>query len=118
MKLEDQVCSLELAKRLKELGVKQESYAYWEQNSIGNYTLFADDEIHMQDWCSAFTVAELGELLPNFVGASQLECIKQNNNIWTCLYFERKGYVWSNEKEVDARARMLIHLLENKILEL
>ena len=29
MKLEDQVCSLELAKRLKELGVTQETLCYW-----------------------------------------------------------------------------------------
>ena len=29
MKLEDQVCSLELAKKLKELGVKQDSLFYW-----------------------------------------------------------------------------------------
>jgi hypothetical protein len=31
MKLENQVCSLDLAKRLKELGVKQDSYFKWEQ---------------------------------------------------------------------------------------
>lgn len=31
MKLEDQVCSLELAKRLKELGVQQNNVFYWVQ---------------------------------------------------------------------------------------
>ena len=29
MKLQNQVCSLELSKKLKELGVKQESLWYW-----------------------------------------------------------------------------------------
>jgi len=36
MKLEDQVCSLELAKRLKELGVEQESLFYWGLFGGGN----------------------------------------------------------------------------------
>jgi len=35
MKLEDQVCSLELAKRLKDLGMKQESLWYWIPNWNG-----------------------------------------------------------------------------------
>jgi hypothetical protein len=29
MKIEDQVTSLELSKKLKKLGVRQESYFYW-----------------------------------------------------------------------------------------
>jgi len=29
MNLDQQVCSLEIAKRLKELGLKQDSYFYW-----------------------------------------------------------------------------------------
>ena len=29
MKLEDQICSLDLAKRLKELGARQESLFWW-----------------------------------------------------------------------------------------
>ena len=40
MKLEDQVVSLELAKKLKELGVKQESLFYW-----GYYQVSANEEI-------------------------------------------------------------------------
>ena len=67
MKLEKQVCSLELAKKLKELGVKQESLWYW------NQTFEAKRKPHpylfeVQGWdkthhkYSAFTVAELGEM--------------------------------------------------------
>jgi hypothetical protein len=32
MELEKQVVSLELAKKLKQLGVRQESFWYWEEN--------------------------------------------------------------------------------------
>lgn len=54
MKLEDQVCSLELAKRLKELGVKQNSALVW----------YKDNEIRRRGemlgtYLAAFTVAEL-----------------------------------------------------------
>jgi hypothetical protein len=35
MELEKQVCNLELAQKLKKLGVKQESLFYWRSNAIG-----------------------------------------------------------------------------------
>lgn len=83
MKLEDQVCSLELAKRLKELGVKQESYFFW------HYSVYTEDDFkwklmhhhHLDikskngdsDIISAYTVAELGEILPNCIIVPDME---------------------------------------------
>ena len=106
MKLENQVVSLELAKQLKELGVKQESLFYWTEFFGGTF------EIKHQSFasggqtgnCAAFTVAELGEMLS-----------------WQKLYIfnlpdELKDLVRHGETEADARAKMLVYLLENKFL--
>ena len=81
MKLEDQVCSLELAKKLKELGGVQDSLSYWEEYRDNWMDLRAtpklvqgyhtDKErgegnaVESSTYYSAFTVAELGEMLPN-----------------------------------------------------
>src|SRR5438093_6486732 len=73
MELSKQGCSLQLARRLKELGVEQQSLFYWvkEVTTQGDNYLIAylygvnDTKrrfINIQ--CSAFTVAELGEMLP------------------------------------------------------
>jgi hypothetical protein len=73
MDLQKQVCSLELAKRLKELGVQQESVFAWLVESDGSGTLTTKDDrpqrsfYRADEWCSAFTVAELGELLPESI---------------------------------------------------
>ncbi len=65
MNLESQVCSLELAKRLKELGVKQESYFKWETNNSGHTELFHSKATSCcHDYYSAFTFAELIAILP------------------------------------------------------
>jgi hypothetical protein len=67
MKLEQQVVSLELAKKLKELGVKQESLFYWNRHkSEISWGLSQTNCSKISHWetISAFTVAELGELLP------------------------------------------------------
>jgi hypothetical protein len=71
MKLKDQVCSLEPAKKLKELGVKQDSLFWWTTDNLN----FVDDkctwwiEPTVESYTrriSAFTVAELGEYLREF----------------------------------------------------
>jgi hypothetical protein len=74
MKLEQQVPSLELSKQLKELGVKQDGYFAW-QNIVGDEKggleqvsyFVADRPVYnakrMEEIYSAFTVAELGNLL-------------------------------------------------------
>ena len=115
MKLKQQVCSLELAKQLKELGVKQESLFYWQEiNSkkpklVQNRNTGNENSNDEAKWYSAFTVAELGEMLP--VGA------------WVIVKTDGAGFRFTippnfidEETEADARAKMLIYLLENKFI--
>ena len=71
MPLENQVCSLELAKRLKELVVKQDSYFWWvnpemTENNVTQLLGYDERFInhHPDLYLSAFSVAELGLLLP------------------------------------------------------
>lgn len=59
MTLEQQVASLELCKRLKTLGVRQESVFYWCEDGCGPHFGMGRIEVAL----SAFTVAELGILL-------------------------------------------------------
>jgi len=76
--LEDQVCSLPLAKKLKDLVVKQESFAYWSKRQmyiVDNYHLryCNDEDCHSRlfsssDNISAFTVAELISMLIEIFG--------------------------------------------------
>ena len=60
---EHQVCSRELAKRLEELGVRQESVFWWVDRTL-TYTAVP---LHapLQGGVAAFTVAELGAMLPD-----------------------------------------------------
>ena len=136
MKLEQQVCSLDLAKRLKEFGVKQESYFYWWTKDWNDREVkpaihtssrvqSGNSTIPVPDCYSAFTVAELGEMLPDIVGDAWLMCsfcknagkydveyVQWVNSSLHHIYSER------GENEADARAKMLIYLLENKLITL
>lgn len=121
MKLENQVCSLDLAKRLRELGVKQESYFYWMEYGNPHLLPGKDSSIfYEKTWrkrVSAFTVAELGEMLPiEYISQRRPHgSIDSGEYAWGC---GRYGTDFAEvvETEVDARAKMLIYLIENKVI--
>ena len=175
MKLESQVVSLELSKKLKELGVKQESLFYWIFNNekwgltqlkigeggseyewlksrgssltpkqedkvgigVGIYWALKKETFKrlkitkeeydnlMTSSYSAFTVAELGNILPDKVfpenqfDAYFLKDMKNTSDGEWIVSYESAGIRWSavvGDTEADARAKMLIYLIEKKLL--
>lgn len=126
MKLENQVTSLELSRILKKLGVKQESLFYYQISDttpeLRHGKTTTNYGVPVQEWYSAYTVAELGELLP-----FQVSTIKTKTR-WLCRmifdnnpFRKEKGATYVEEEadtEADARAKMLIYLLENKLITL
>lgn len=130
MKLEQQVTSLEISKRLKELGVKQESLFWWGSAIPGAGILKRDSDFSLSsmpvklngNWkgfYSAFTVAELGEMLPEgyatYVAPHQKKIPPAK---WKCIFpmphnLEKDVFA---DTEADARGKMLVYLLENNLL--
>lgn len=133
MTLEQHVISLELAKKLKELGVKQESvFAWFRNDGMSEWELDRyQDDWPKDEWpandirqYSVFTVTELGEILsPHF---SSHKCIGQPQQ-WECCndklewHCDPKKGIYREamhaESEADARAKMLIYLLENNLYD-
>lgn len=132
MDLSEQVVSLDLAKRLKELGAKQKSLFVWYTNADNGHLLYlGEDNMRPMEakTYSAFTVAELGEMLPNdfypytsFDGETTEHDVEGSfyktfkvNKTWICEDCFEEYKVTANA-EADARAKMLIYLLENKLV--
>lgn len=125
MKLINQVCTLEQAKRLKELGVVQVSQYIWREGQlehIDSVNSWADQETvkgmlshydsiwersWRDDWqiYSAFTVAELGAVLPGFAHIP----LKSDMNDYWYLFLDKYEQF---KTEAEARAALLIYRLE------
>ncbi len=130
MKLTDQVCNLDLARTLEKLGVRQESYWLWWEDE-GEWKLsshlhdFLDDPRYT-NIIRAFTVAELGEMLPPEINwgqgfkSLQILLLSDQPRKWDVRYYLGGSGIaprgQSAETEADARAKMLIYLLENKLI--
>ena len=125
MNIESQVCNLELSKRLKKLGVTQESYFTWHKieniknfiNEVAKYQWIIsrpDFEFDKEKLCAAYNVAELGEMLPDFIWSKKLpsgkfesvpEVVNDGLNITL------------SETEADCRAKALIWCIENGVVK-
>lgn len=123
MIIEDQLCTLEQAKKLKELGVKQDSYFYWfeyaDNNRLG---AIKGSIISGEKSYSAFTASELGELLPETINEYFLHIINAEC-LWVITYrhalgslSELRSTMIADFNMSNALAKMLIHLIENKLV--
>lgn len=130
MNIEKQVVSLELAKKLKELGVEKESEFVWYE---ANHSILKSD-IGKMFWnlshkynnsarnsprISAYNVAELGEMLKEIT--EKIDCGDSCYDLTFQSVFPTIGWSGNNHQEVaeteaDTRAKMLIYLLENNLI--
>ena len=133
MKIEDQVCSLELSKLIKEYGIKQESLFYYDYAPHINgvcldipildfwrsppWDGFKSKRKDKESFISAFTVAELGEMLNN----PTPNCILnyKQNDIYICAVGNgpTKLADFEDKNEANSRAKMLIFILENGFIK-
>lgn len=125
MKIENQVCTLAQAKRLKELGIKHESYFVFGATR-GLITESWSVEGDEDDFFDAYTVAELGIMLPDLLTTHlqyELVCIKEADDEWLCRYCRNNDMLdtypqlpnAAGKTEAQARAAELIYLLENNL---
>ena len=117
-KPELEVPSLELCKKLKELGYPQNTGG-WYWVDLGNgwkprieWLGIVDEEISLDDfYIKAPTVRELGEFFP-----SEVTCFRDFKRGFLCEYENRQENIaqsfWE-DTEANARAKMLIWLIEN-----
>lgn len=125
MQIKKQVCSLELAKRLQKLGVNRDSIFLWDERNGGCKLVF--DITGLTPYTHqirAFTVAELGEILSTCRFWSEhfeLTLGVYHTGTFRNFYCKTEQDSHSDkhleaETEADARAKMLIYLLENKLI--
>ena len=115
-----EVPSLELCKRLKELGYLQNGGGwYWDTKD--RILIFTWEEEVIDDLVKAPTVAEMGEWLPPALnlkeGDAYLNIDRPEENLWILSYSLRDSFICpiavDGETEANARAKMLIWLIEN-----
>ncbi|MBK8467908.1 MAG: hypothetical protein IPL32_19010 [Chloracidobacterium sp.] len=124
---ESHVSNLILSQRLKELGVKQESLFWyvnlgkdeWHRRWEGE--VFGLPGIEGLERVSAFFASELGEMMDAHSGKTNLLTRASLKGKWYCeispSYIEQKTHCEYADTEADARAKMLIYLLENGLIK-
>jgi hypothetical protein len=137
MKIEKIVCSVKYAEKLKKLGVKQNSIFYWirtrelkHKNIVSNN--FIEEHGMKKNYYSAFTIGELGYILNEYLEGWEITRYPRG---WSLRQKKFVRRIWNNireamclldmfmhkkplpKTEADARAKMVVYLLENKLLK-
>ncbi len=119
MKLKDQLTSLAPSKKLEKLGVEQNSLFYWQwfngiKGQVLNYHKSMNTSREVIN-ISAFTVAELGEILRSSGAGDTIYSYDANNGYKPWKAKNSHITIWE-KTEANARAKMLIYLKENKLM--
>jgi hypothetical protein len=101
----------------KELGFEQDSLFWWNQTKFG-HQLQRQEGYCYPDNISAYTVAELGEMLPEWFCSKKID----GNRGWVCFDEDNQveddmAYIEDCNTEADARGKMLIYLKENGLIQ-
>ncbi len=127
MNLSDIVTSLALSKKLCAFGIKQESFFYWIIDVIGTrYDIKTGNELN--NFCSAFTASELFEILPwsLLIDFNPCQLLFTGGKPYILEYRHigniNKGLIpkifpQHDTNAADCAAKMLIYLIENKLIE-
>ena len=117
------LASPEFCRKLKELGVPQNTLYYYCGKRIMDYSEIVHDKI--TDFMSAFSTDELLAMMPSYIkiGRYEADLILQKDvdKYWVGYINTHEEIVTdthsSNDVPANALAKCLIHLLENKIID-
>ncbi len=129
--IENHVVNLELSKKLREIGIEKKSIFYWMGEKIhsADNIIFENSIISKKGYYPAYLATELLELLPKTLESEEafekcrLVIDISNNNYITYIddegneMYEMPSEEIKNESLADALAKMLIYLVENRLME-
>lgn len=122
MNLQQQCLSLDLAKRLKELNIAQESLFYWSNNH--EWLIEYNDRLSIDfyEHYSAFTAGELMEIFPPPSMELDYWMMKIKTSVPESLWQgetiknNKSLMIFNDELEVNLKAKMLIYLYEQGLI--
>lgn len=129
MKIEHQICSLEHSEKFKKLGIKQRSLFFWSKDWFSKewQIQFANNKtIPHEDCYSAFTIAELLNMLPECIYESYDLLIGKRDNLFRIEYLEiltgntfQEGeilYFFEEKNIANCASQMLLQLIEKNLI--